>query len=128
MFLIKAGIKCAGVMGGEISQIIAVVGIPVVLKEVDAKFVEVVFQFFFFSSRRRHTRWNCDWSSDVCSSDLEDCCTLEEAVGPTGGPLVLGVLDIVADHALDVTVTHTANGAGRAATSIDARTITPRRA
>src|SRR5438309_10208099 len=27
--------------------------------------------FFFFSSRRRHTRWNCDWSSDVCSSDLD---------------------------------------------------------
>src|SRR5689334_23569543 len=26
--------------------------------------------FFFFSSRRRHTRWNCDWGSDVCSSDL----------------------------------------------------------
>src|SRR6266568_4477219 len=26
--------------------------------------------FFFFSSTRRHTRWNCDWSSDVCSSDL----------------------------------------------------------
>src|SRR5689334_24856980 len=26
------------------------------------------FFFFFFSSRRRHTRWNCDWSSDVCSS------------------------------------------------------------
>src|SRR5689334_19167742 len=25
---------------------------------------------FFFSSRRRHTRWNCDWSSDVWSSDL----------------------------------------------------------
>src|SRR5689334_24745337 len=25
---------------------------------------------FFFSIRRRHTRWNCDWSSDVCSSDL----------------------------------------------------------
>src|SRR5689334_23136021 len=24
----------------------------------------------FSSSRRRHTRWNCDWSSDVCSSDL----------------------------------------------------------
>src|SRR6267143_6011058 len=30
----------------------------------------VVEFFFFFSSRRRHTRWNCDWSSDVCSSDL----------------------------------------------------------
>src|SRR3954464_299503 len=26
--------------------------------------------FFFFSSRRRHTRLSCDWSSDVCSSDL----------------------------------------------------------
>src|SRR3989475_2239076 len=29
-----------------------------------------VFCFFFFSSRRRHTRFDCDWSSDVCSSDL----------------------------------------------------------
>src|SRR5690242_8066359 len=27
--------------------------------------------FFFFSSRRRHTRLTCDWSSDVCSSDLQ---------------------------------------------------------
>src|SRR3989442_8669741 len=27
--------------------------------------------FFFFSSRRRHTRCGRDWSSDVCSSDLE---------------------------------------------------------
>src|SRR5438034_8192709 len=30
----------------------------------------VVLFFFFFSSRRRHTRSLCDWSSDVCSSDL----------------------------------------------------------
>src|SRR5260370_4485490 len=29
-----------------------------------------VIIFFFFSSRRRHTRFKCDWSSDVCSSDL----------------------------------------------------------
>src|SRR5690606_39689684 len=28
--------------------------------------------FFFFSSRRRHTRFSRDWSSDVCSSDLTD--------------------------------------------------------
>src|SRR6266850_6293495 len=28
--------------------------------------------FFFFSSRRRHTRLQGDWSSDVCSSDLEE--------------------------------------------------------
>src|SRR5207245_8573013 len=29
-------------------------------------------QFFFFSSRRRHTRCYRDWSSDVCSSDLAE--------------------------------------------------------
>src|SRR2546430_6722965 len=33
-------------------------------------FGSVVCLFFFFSSRRRHTRFDCDWSSDVCSSDL----------------------------------------------------------
>src|SRR5690625_7917723 len=30
---------------------------------------------FFVSSRRRHTRWPRDWSSDVCSSDLILACT-----------------------------------------------------
>src|SRR5207253_4425423 len=30
-----------------------------------------LFFLFFFSSRRRHTRWPRDWSSDVCSSDLD---------------------------------------------------------
>src|SRR4051812_49780559 len=36
-------------------------------------YIEIVFRliFFFFSSRRRHTRLTCDWSSDVCSSDLD---------------------------------------------------------
>src|SRR3989449_4564333 len=29
-----------------------------------------MFSLFFFSSRRRHTRCSRDWSSDVCSSDL----------------------------------------------------------
>src|SRR2546430_9958614 len=33
--------------------------------------VVVINEFFFFSSRRRHTRFDCDWSSDVCSSDLQ---------------------------------------------------------
>src|SRR5882672_11907884 len=42
------------------------------------------FFFFFFSSRRRHTRSLCDWSSDVCSSDLP----------PRERPLDL-VLDVV---------------------------------
>src|SRR5438876_12407366 len=34
---------------------------------------------FFFSSRRRHTRWTGDWSSDVCSSDLRSRST---TIGP----------------------------------------------
>src|SRR5215211_5765128 len=33
--------------------------------------MNLYFFFFFFSSRRRHTRSLCDWSSDVCSSDLQ---------------------------------------------------------
>src|SRR6266567_8096275 len=48
--------------------------------------------FFFFSSRRRHTRFDCDWSSDMCSSDLtmdkigplcrtvEDCALVFDAI------------------------------------------------
>src|SRR5260370_4310299 len=32
--------------------------------------LSVFIYFFFFSSRRRHTIFKCDWSSDVCSSDL----------------------------------------------------------
>src|SRR5690625_7144160 len=33
---------------------------------------------FFFSSRRRHTRWPRDWSSDVCSSDLLSAAEIGE--------------------------------------------------
>src|SRR6266853_4094025 len=36
--------------------------------------------YFFFSSRRRHTRFDCDWSSDVCSSDLME---LQRRLGTT---------------------------------------------
>src|SRR5256885_11948044 len=35
--------------------------------------VNLVLVLFFFSSRRRHTRLQGDWSSDVCSSDLDWC-------------------------------------------------------
>src|SRR5256886_12628122 len=35
---------------------------------------------FFFSSRRRHTRFDCDWSSDVCSSDLASLSHVRGAV------------------------------------------------
>src|SRR5256886_15407737 len=36
---------------------------------------------FFFSSRRRHTRFDCDWSSDVCSSDLYVCVAIALVLG-----------------------------------------------
>src|SRR5690606_40125277 len=35
------------------------------------------FHYFFFSSRRRHTRFSRDWSSDVCSSDLDFIALVE---------------------------------------------------
>ena len=62
------------------------------------------------------------------AATMDDCCSLAAAIGKPGGPITLGVLDIVADHALDVTVTHTATGATPAAASVNSRTITPRRA
>src|SRR2546430_433728 len=38
--------------------------------------------FFFFSSRRRHTRFDCDWSSDVCSSDLSGAARASSREAP----------------------------------------------
>src|SRR6267154_5503351 len=55
--------------------------------------VKFLDMFLFFSSRRRHTRWTGDWSSDVCSSDLgapgwivENC----EVRLNSGGGIVIG--------------------------------------
>src|SRR6267143_1259034 len=45
--------------------------------------------FFFFSSRRRHTSWNCDWSSDVCSSDLGADFALVTAASESSAPIQL---------------------------------------
>src|SRR3989454_7753736 len=42
----------------------------------------MICRFFFFSSRRRHTRLQGDWSSDVCSSDLHSGALIEARVGP----------------------------------------------
>src|SRR5204863_3824664 len=44
-------------------------------------FLFLFFFFFFFSSRRRHTRSLRDWSSDVCSSDLESQTNIERSAG-----------------------------------------------
>src|SRR5256886_5377045 len=46
--------------------------------------------FFFFSSRRRHTRFDCDWSSDVCSSDLK----LIGLMTPPRGVFLFGLFGI----------------------------------
>src|SRR5260370_15514273 len=43
---------------------------------------------FFFSSRRRHTRFKCDWSSDVCSSDLAKSCPTYAKVNPADAPVL----------------------------------------
>src|SRR5438034_8850995 len=48
--------------------------------------------FFFFSSRRRHTRSLCDWSSDVCSSDL---VTLEPCAQCAGAIVLAKVARLV---------------------------------
>src|SRR6266436_743168 len=59
--------------------------------------------FFFFSSRRRHTRCSRDWSSDVCSSDLHEQLVVEIAAEHTdGGDAGLAVTDepiVLAPHA-----------------------------
>src|SRR5438132_4005245 len=47
--------------------------------------------FFFFSSRRRHTRSLCDWSSDVCSSDLESLQFMNLPAYAVGGAIHLVV-------------------------------------
>src|SRR5256885_13219862 len=60
------GVGC-DVMGDQLK------GITWILIECGLYFIvyALIGFFFFFSSRRRHTRLQGDWSSDVCSSDLE---------------------------------------------------------
>src|SRR5690606_40435944 len=45
---------------------------------------------FFFSSRRRHTRFSRDWSSDVCSSDLAAFAAAAAGPDPAGESVVIG--------------------------------------
>src|SRR4030065_984092 len=55
---------------------------------------------FFFSSRRRHTRFKCDWSSDVCSSDLL-LVELAELTQTPVIPTLMGWGSIPDDHPLN---------------------------
>src|SRR5438034_2624276 len=50
--------------------------------------------FFFFSSRRRHTRSLCDWSSDVCSSDLGELTQRQGTTAPRDRRALVRRLDL----------------------------------
>src|SRR5690606_39385248 len=49
---------------------------------------------FFFSSRRRHTRFSRDWSSDVCSSDLQFVIPLGATINMNGTALYQAVATV----------------------------------
>src|SRR2546422_11122302 len=63
--------------------------------------------FFFFSSRRRHTRCSRDWSSDVCSSDLTDGIVRGDRPSVDALGRITAVLRL---HAVDVALVRTRNG------------------
>src|SRR2546422_5055709 len=65
--------------------------------------VSLRLSFFFFSSRRRHTRCSRDWSSDVCSSDLKSSPKLFQAIttGKHFPNAVLTALKAGGDKAVD---------------------------
>src|SRR3712207_2833651 len=60
--------------------------------------------YCFFSSRRRHTRYWRDWSSDVCSSDLDS--NLAQARGPDLGDAKLGDVALELVEALEAPRAH----------------------
>src|SRR2546421_6488868 len=53
--------------------------------------------FFFFSSRRRHTRSDRDWSSDVCSSDLDMSAVAAAVTAAVKVPLTQAQFDVLCD-------------------------------
>src|SRR5215211_7411413 len=55
--------------------------------------------FFFFSSRRRHTRSLCDWSSDVCSSDLAEGRAVADFMDPDR--IVIGAFEATDGDAVE---------------------------
>src|SRR5256885_8812612 len=62
------------------------------------------YLFFFFSSRRRHTRLQGDWSSDVCSSDLNEAADSQVEYGTTtvyGSSTTLNTF-LVTSHSINV--------------------------
>src|SRR5215204_6840710 len=76
--------------------------------------------FFFFSSRRRHTRSLCDWSSDVCSSDLVKAAgdAFEGWSNTTPGERALALIrlaDALEEHGEEIAALEIANAGKPAA-------------
>src|SRR5256886_10330844 len=84
-FRSRSGIKCSSGCGARSYQLYVVLSVDVF--------------FFFFSSRRRHTRFDCDWSSDVCSSDLHsEDAESEFRKRLDGAPVEIRVLGLLSDE------------------------------
>src|SRR5690625_5348348 len=81
--------------------------------------------WFFFSSRRRHTSWPRDWSSDVCSSDLEErfnlnggAIALGHPFGCSGTRITGSLLTIMADKGLNLGVATMCIGFGQGISTV----------
>src|SRR5688572_30983665 len=84
------------------------------------------FIVFFFSSRRRHTRFDCDWSSDVCSSDLAqgaDILVHDALYAPGVDRLVAGVPNATTLKQSIMSHHTTAEDAGRVAQTAGVKTL-----
>src|SRR5216684_7697590 len=75
----------------------------------------IFFFFFFFSSRRRHTRCSRDWSSDVCSSDLNPSGVSGAVANVISGNRRSGIVLDGSDHNTVAANRIGTNAAGRAA-------------
>src|SRR5256885_6424629 len=76
-------------------------GVRVVVSSASTKLIVRYQVYFFFSSRRRHTRLQGDWSSDVCSSDLQVThAGLAGVAANDGGDGRLGELDVFLGEAV----------------------------
>src|SRR2546430_6424532 len=71
-------------------QVVVAECIDVATEVLDSVSVRVFY--FFFSSRRRHTRFDCDWSSDVCSSDLLPSERTRSVAAVGAATIQLGIL------------------------------------
>src|SRR5205807_3415525 len=89
----------------------------------------IIFFLFFFSSRRRHTRLQGDWSSDVCSSDLSLNDLVDWGLRPPllvvsdGAPGLIAAVELVFPHSLAPTQEPAVSARRRARTRSEERRV-----